>query len=95
MGTETDWFVNNLISQLDAETYEWRLVGNLNTARYNHGAIAIAEQILVRGGEGEFETERCWWDHNENVTCTNQSPTLDKYTNYPELFIVPNDFCSF
>jgi hypothetical protein len=67
-------------------------VGNLNAPREGHGAIVIDGEFLVVGGYSEFtwqmESERCavWTD--DQVGCTQQTPTLYYYTYWPELFLI-------
>ena len=62
------------------------------TSRSAHNAIYDGEYVLVVGGDATFETEKCSIK-NEQVTCTSQSPELIAYTEYPEVFLVPEDFC--
>ena len=58
----------------------------------SHNAINDGQYVLVIGGGGTYKTEKCSIK-NEQVTCASQSPELKSYKNYPEVFLVPKDFC--
>ena len=81
------------IGRLDEETLTWSKAGNLNSGRHGSNAIFDGSVILVVGGNSSPEkTEKCVISGDE-VTCTAQSPELRYYVNYPELFLVPSNFC--
>ena len=80
------------IKKFDSITRQWSDLGNLVTARQNHGAdFDGAYFLVVGGGNGSFETEKCSLTESK-MTCHLQAPTLYKYE-YPELFHVQDDFC--
>ena len=81
------------IGRLDASTLTWTKAGELNYARYGHGAIYNGERIIVAGGYGSYKTESCSVDENGVVNCIEQAPTLDNYRYYPEMFLVDDAFC--
>ena len=59
-------------------------------ARRGHAVIYDGENFLVVGGFGNFKNEVCTL--SGNMTCVEQSETLDYYAYYPELFLVTEDF---
>jgi len=79
------------IGRLDINN-NWSLAGNLNTARDGHGAIYLDGSILVVGGSGHRQSEKCYLNQG-TVSCTSQKPSLAEYHGYPELFLVANDYC--
>ena len=83
------------IGKLDANS-RWSKAGDLTTARYGHGAIFDGDVLIVVGGyngiSDPLKTEKCEFD-DEGITCTEQSPSLNGYRFYPELFLVESDFC--
>jgi len=80
------------IGRLDIKTRKWTSAGNLVTGRHAHNAIYDGQFVLVVGGQGTFQTEKCSLS-NKQVTCSSQWPELTKYAFYPELNLVPEDFC--
>ena len=82
---------NSVIARLDAVTTVWSKAGTLVTGRNFHNAIFDGENFLIIGGDGDFKTEVCSLS-GQSITCTETSNSLDYYTCYPELFLVPADF---
>ena len=80
------------IGRLDGTTMIWSKAGELTKGRWGHNAIYDGSSVLVVGGVGTFKTEKCTISNNQ-VTCTEQNPELVDYRTYPELFMVPVDFC--
>ena len=80
------------IGRLDIKTRNWPNAGDLVTGRHTHNAIYDGQYVLVVGGDGTFQTEKCSIS-NEQVSCSDQSPELINYDYYPEVFLVPEDFC--
>ena len=65
------------------------------TGRDEHGAIFDGTYFLVAGGwsySNRFKTEKCSLS-GSTMTCQEQQPELLRYERYPELFLVPDDFC--
>lgn len=65
--------------------------------REGHNAIYDGSSLIVVGGKqaslyDTYKTERCEIS-NGQVTCTAQTPELNNYADYPELFLVPVNFC--
>ena len=71
-------------------------MGDLETARYGHGAIYDGSVFIIIGGtQGSYDdalpTEVCSMS-NDNIVCRTQVPYLTEYTYYPELLLVADDF---
>ena len=75
---------------------QWTEAGKMNQARYGHNVIYNGVFIMVIGGRPEDDrqvpTERCSII-NGSISCFSQTPELKDYYAYPELFLVPDDFC--
>ena len=84
----------NVIGRLDVLTLTWRKAGELNNARWGHGAIFNGDVFIVAGGYGNLKTEVCSIS-NSSVVCLEQTPTLDYYRTYPEMFLVTDQFCKY
>ena len=80
------------IGRLDAMRTAWSKVGELISGRFGHNAIFDGSSLIVVGGYGSFKTEKCIIS-NGQVTCMAQDPELYRYVYYPELFLIPVDFC--
>ena len=83
------------IGKLDANLI-WSKVGDLNKGRNGHNVIYDGNYALVVGGDGGYNvtvpTEKCSVSSN-GVVCKEKSPFLYRYQSYPELFLVPMNFC--
>lgn len=62
------------------------------TKRQGHNVIFNGVHFLIVGGEGSKKTEKCQLVSGQ-MTCAEQSPELANYHYYPELTLVPVDFC--
>ena len=82
----------NVIGRLDATTKIWSKSGELVNGRYGHRAIFDGASILVVGGEGTKKTENCAISKGQ-ITCFEQDQELYNYNIYPELFLIPANFC--
>ena len=76
---------------------EFIQIGSLQMERYGHGIIYDGRYIMVFGGvlsaaELTRETEKCTIVDNR-IECSTQKPNLDRFTTYPELFLVEPYFC--
>ena len=96
-GADSSTIYMKTIGRLDEETLTWSKAGNLNSGRCRSNAVFDGSVILVVGGydtndRDTLPTEKCEISGAE-LTCTAQSPVLEAYRNYPELFLVPSDFC--
>ena len=80
------------IGKLDTTTMIWSKVGDLNSGRVAHNVIFDGAHFLVIGGERTHKTEKCTLANNQ-MTCAEQNPELTDYVRYPELYMVPSDFC--
>ena len=80
------------IGKLDATTTIWSKTGYMKTSRYAHNVIFDGRHFLVIGGYGTKKTERCTIKQDE-MTCVEQAPELTYYARYPELFLVPDNYC--
>ena len=91
LGGFTGYSDHLTIGRLDS-SYFWSNVGQLMVNRYGHGAIGIGSDIIVAGGRGH-KTEVCSIAYGK-VTCTApNNVALTNYQYYPELFLVPKNFC--
>ena len=82
----------SVISKFDSTTRQWSNLGNLVTGRFDHGAIFDGTYFLIIGGYDTHKTEKCSLS-GSTMTCQQQQPELTDYRAYPELFLVPGDFC--
>ena len=82
----------SLIAKFAAITRHWSNIGNLVTGRDFQGAIFDGTHFLVAGGLGSLKTELCSLA-DSTMTCHQQQPELTNYYNYPELFLVEDDYC--
>ena len=95
-GGETDINAyDTTIGKLDADLI-WTKVGDLNKGRWGHNVIFDGSYALVVGGYGGRDvylpTVKCDIS-SSSINCIEQAPLLYGYYNYPELFIVPPNFC--
>ena len=85
---------SDIDASFDTKSRQWKKLGHLNQARYGNGVINQQGQFIVVGGNSYSEklriTERCYLE-NESIQCTTIEPVLDVY--YPELMLVPEDYC--
>ena len=83
------------IGKLDANSV-WSKVGDLQTGRSGHNAIFDGTYALIIGGwagsKVNVSTEKCSLTSN-GISCTSQNPSLYYYFRYPELFMIPYDYC--
>ena len=82
----------NVIGRLDATTKTWSKSGELIDGRDGHNAIFDGSSILVVGGDYDRKTEKCSFSEGQ-IICTEQDPELVYYYLYPELFLIPANFC--
>ena len=83
-----------VIAKFDSTTRQWSHIGSLREGRTGHGAIFDGAYFLIIGGTDQYYTERCSLDDNDSaMVCSQQEPRLYKYSDYPELFLVPGNFC--
>ena len=72
---------------------KWQLVGELTTKRKGHNVIVKDSQFWIVGGQGSFKTEVCSIT-GDRVSCDEHGDQkLQSYSFYPEMFIVPYNFC--
>ena len=82
----------SIISKFDSTTRQWSNLGKLLTDRRDHGVIFDGKYFIVVAGS-YFRTETCELK-GSSISCTHRSnQDLDDYQRYPELFLVPGDFC--
>ena len=84
------------IGRLNADTMTWSKSGDLVNGRRGHNAIYDGSSLIVDGGYAgddiALKTEKCVIS-NGHVSCSSQNPELKNYSYYPELFLVPIDYC--
>ena len=84
---------NGVIAAFNTVTKEWKKSGELNEAHYGHGVIESEGELIVIGGGGSRNLEKCTLD-NESIQCKIVEPELDStWSYYPELMLVPYDYC--
>ena len=86
----------NVIAKLDTVTTQWNKVGELKYSRSEHGVIFDGNRFLAVGGIGDYGdlmSEICT-PSEEGITCVDDFPYLPLYVDYPELLLVPDDFCA-
>ena len=82
----------NIIARFETLTKQWEKLGELNQARHGHGVIFQKGDFIVVGGRDTKKTERCSL-HGNSIQCTNVDPELDDYAFYPEMMLVPENYC--
>ena len=84
------------VAKLDSISHEWSKAGGLNKGRWGHNTIFDGTDIIVVGGYSgknvSLKTEKCTIAEDK-ITCVEQEPSLVNYYEYPELFLVGDDFC--
>ena len=80
----------------------WSQVGDLLSPRQRHNAIYDGSKLIIIGGDNtesslnpsheSLPTENCNIIDGQ-VLCSEQNPILAQYDLYPELFLVPDNFC--
>ena len=71
----------------------WSKLGDLVNGRRGHNAIYDGSSLIVVGGyPGSLKTEKCVIS-NGHVSCSSQNPELEGNGYYPELFLVPVNYC--
>ena len=82
---------SNVISRYSGG--KWALVGELNAKRKGHNLVFKDNQFWIVGGQGPFKTDLCSIV-NERVDCVkHDDEELTSFAFYPEMFIVPYNFC--
>ena len=92
IGGRVDGDDSKTVGRFDATRRVWSKSGELINGRWGHNAIYDGSSLIVVGGDGLYKTERCEIS-NGQTTCTAQNPELYNYVSYPELFLVPVNFC--
>ena len=94
-GSTDKSFYEKQIGKLDANSV-WSKVGDLNEGRLGHNVIFDGTYALIVGGDTGIDvnlsTEKCSFT-SDGISCASQSPSLYRYSFYPELFMVPFDYC--
>ena len=81
---------------MDTVTAQWSKVGELKYSRSDHGVIFDGNRFLAVGGMGDYGdlmSEICTLSEG-GITCVDDFPILPLYYSYPELLLVPDDFCA-
>ena len=81
------------IARFDPIQNSWTKMGNLEVARRGHGVIQVENEFIVvggvPGGDGyNVLTESCKLN-GQSMTCTTREPSLERFTYYPELMLIP------
>ena len=85
-----------IIAAFNTVTKEWKKSGKLNVGRFGHGVIESQGDFIVIGGDGfRKRIEQCTLENDESMQCKLVEPELDStWSYYPQLMLVPNDYCS-
>ena len=78
------------ILRLNAATWTWSNVGNLNSVRYGHKVILVENTFMVIGGPASYSNEACLLN-NGRFTCEERTSSLNSYY-MPLLFLVSDNF---
>ena len=64
------------IAAFTPSTNKWTNEGNMQTGRYYHGVINVADDYVIIGGlmDGQQSSEKCSYMGNR-IDCTYQNPT--------------------
>ena len=89
----TEFEENNLTSHQYDNGAWTQLSTGLNTPRRVHNSIVNFDEIWVIGGAGSNLPLEVCKPTETGIECTAQSATLSSYERYPELFLVPDDYC--
>ena len=81
----------NSILRLNAATWAWSTVGQLNSARRGHGVMMVGNTFMVIGGVEIQPTETCNLN-NGQFTCEEKNTRLNRYYYTPSVFLVSDDF---
>ena len=83
-----EYTTSSTIATFSTTTREWKKVGELNKKRYGHLVLPLNGEIVVVGGG---DTERCIFDENSMIECTEVQPYLRAV---PEMMtLVSSDYC--
>ena len=93
-GGKVDWDQREIIASFNTETKEWKKCGRLNQPRSGHSLILHQGAFVIVGGYPNWPlgTERCNL-HGDSILCTSVDPYLTEYKFWPEMMIVPSDYC--
>ena len=83
---------SNVIASFDTVVKRWIKFGKLNQARQGHRVIIQQDEFVVVGGFPGSGTERCT-SNGKVLECTVFEPDLFNYIFYPELMLVPANYC--
>ena len=88
---------NGVIAAFNTVTKEWKKSGELNQAHYGHGVIESQGEFIVIGRSkitsyGTVHVEQCTLN-NKSIQCKLVEPELKSNWLYPELMLVPSDYC--
>ena len=79
------------ILRLNADSWTWSNVGQLNSIRDGHGVTLIDNTFMVIGGMSSQPNEACFLNDGE-FSCEQKSSSLLDYAFTPILFIVSDDY---
>ena len=90
-GNGRDDEILSSILRLNAATWTWSNVGQLNSARDAHNAILVGNTFMVMGGPNIQPNEACLLN-NGQFTCEELPSSLDNFIYTALLTIVSDDF---
>ena len=65
------------IASFNPKKDEWKILGNMNTARSQAAVILKNDEFLVAGGytiTGEYYSDKCAYSSNDELVCRHQNP---------------------
>ena len=75
---------------LNAASWTWSSVGEMNSGRYGLGVIQVENSFMVLGGTGTKQNEVCVLN-NERFTCEETNSSLSYYY-LPFVFLVSDNY---
>ena len=79
------------ILALNAASWTWSNIGQLNSARHAHGVTSVNNMFIVIGGLGTQPNEACSL-RNDEFICREKNSSLYRYAWSPLLFLVNDNY---
>ena len=79
------------ILRLNAASWTWSNVGQMNSPRWGHAVTLVGNTFIIIGGFGTQPNEACTLN-NDEFTCEEKSSTLESYFLTPLLYVVNDNY---
>ena len=79
------------IFRLNAASWNWLNVGQMNSPRLGHAVTLVDNKFMLIGGAGVKANEACILDNDEFI-CEEKSSTLTNYALTPLLYVVNDGY---